>query len=204
MLNITEILKIAVVSILSQQAFAESISLGPAEYFDKPFNVAVTIVEKRDSLLYWAVPLEQDEEGIRNVKAFIDKSRSNNYMPVPLAFQFRVAGLRDGNEEGLDFTKDDFSEKSRATIDGAFEGKTVLLSCYGNFRSHIVPFCNVFDINNHNVASHLIGEGLLLPDSTKGRVPETTRKEFEDYVEKARTEKKGIWRPFHSMFRGIQ
>lgn len=189
---------------LSLASPADVSIMGEMAMFDKPLEVAVTVIEKTYSLVYWAQPLAGDAAGIESVKKFVETSRTNNAMPDPLVFQFRFAGVESAVQDGADLTHDGFQQEVEKAIENTVAGKKFVLKCYGYFTSHVVPFCDAYDRDGLTVSQSLIKQGVVIPNGKLGIVSEEQRELLDQALEAAKKAQVGTWRPFHGMFRGLE
>lgn len=197
----------AIFLILPMQAFsssAEISSLGPPVPFFEPFTVNVNVIEKVSGLVYWAEPISTDAAGISAVKKYIESSKTNNYMPSPFVFQFRLAGVVKEDDSGADLTNDDFSITTNKAINTALEGKSFTLKCYGQYQNTIVPYCDVIGAQGASPVYTLVNEGLLIPEPLAGVTDGSQQKALKQSMDSAKERQVGVWKPFHSMFRGLQ
>lgn len=185
---------------------AEVSMLGGVIPFEKPMEVAVTVIQKApnsSSLVYWAQPLESDTVGRADVKAYIEKTRTNNAIQDPFVFQFRFAGIESALLEGTDLTHDNFKQEVEGTIQDTVEGKRFVLKCYGYFNNHIVPVCDAYDRDGNSISVALIKKGVVVPNERLGIVSEEQQRTLDAALEQAKKAEVGAWRPFHGMFRGL-
>jgi hypothetical protein len=178
-------------------------ALGETAAFAKPLEVNVTVIEKVSGMIYWAEPLIDEPTGIKAVKAYIDDTKTNNYMPSPFVFQFRVAGVHKEDDSGTDLNNDNFYKVTSKKIDEALEGKQFKLTCPGYFTSTIVPYCDLTDSDNASPAVDLVSQGLVIPDEKYGVVDESLTAALSEALESAKKQELGVWKPYHSMFRGL-
>jgi hypothetical protein len=178
-------------------------ALGDQIPFIKPLQVNVTVVEKVRGMVYWAEPLLDEPKGIKNVKDYIETTKTNNYMASPFVFQFRIAGVHKEDESGEDLNNDNYAKETNKKIDATFEGKPFTLSCYGYFSSTIVPYCDLIDADNQSPVVDLISQGLVIPDDRYGMVDESLSAAFAEALKNAKNDQVGMWKPYHSMFRGL-
>lgn len=189
---------------LSLASQADVSAMGESVLFESPLEVAVTVIEKTQSLVYWAQPLEGDEAGIAAVKKFIKDSRTNNAIPDPFVFQFRFAGIESAVQDGTDLTHDGFKQEVDAAIENTVAGKKYVLRCYGYFKGHVVPFCDAYDRDGVSASEALIRQGVVLPNRKLGIVTEEQQVLLDQALEDAKKAEVGTWRPFHGMFRGLK
>lgn len=189
---------------LSLASQADVSIMGEIAMFDKPLEVAVTVIEKTYSLVYWAQPLAGDAAGIEAVQKFVETSRTNNAIPDPFVFQFRFAGVESAVQEGADLTHDGFQQEVDQAIEKTVVGKKFVLKCYGYFTSHVVPFCDAYDRDGVSVSQSLIKQGMVIPNAKLGIVTEEQREQLDQALEEAKKAQVGTWRPFHGMFRGLE
>lgn len=188
------------------QAFSSEMELevlGDTALFAAPLEVNVTVIEKVSGLIYWAEPLIDEPKGIKAVTAYIDASKTNNYMASPFLFQFRLAGVHKEDDSGTDLNNDNFNKKTSREIDQALEGKQFKLNCPGYFTSTIVPYCDLIDSDNASPAVDLVSRGLVIPDEKYGLVDESLTAALSEALESAKNQQLGVWKPYHSMFRGL-
>jgi hypothetical protein len=178
--------------------------MGSVIPLEKPLDVAVTVIQRaQHNLVYWAQPLETDTAGKADVKAFVEKTRTNNAMINPFAFQFRLAGIESAVMEGTDLTNDDFKQEVDEAIQRTVEGKRVVLKCYGYFNNHVVPVCDAFDRDGISLSESLVKQGWVLPNAKLGIATDKQQDRLDAAMEQAKQDQVGAWKPFHNMFRGL-
>lgn len=178
-------------------------SLGEQALFSAPLEVNVTVIEKVRGMVYWAEPLLDEPKGIKDVKAYIENTKTNNYMASPFVFQFRVAGVHKEDDSGADLSNDNYAKQTNKKIDAALEGKQFTLRCPGYFTSTIVPYCDLTDGEKQSPVVDLVSQGLVIPNEKYGAVDEALSAAFAQALENAKNEQVGMWKPYHSMFRGL-
>lgn len=200
-------LTLAIFLCLPFQAYSSALevaSLGDPSPFAQPFQAKITVIEKVNGLIYWAEPQRSDLAGVASVKKYISDSRTINYMASPLVFQFRLAGVSREDVEGTDLTNDGFSRHTTKAINETLEGKTYEATCYGQYANTVVPYCSLRDESGTSPVVTLVREGLLQSDAQMGQPAEAERRSLGDAMAEAKQAGRGMWKPFHGMFRGLQ
>ncbi|WP_274645064.1 thermonuclease family protein [Pseudomonas serbica] len=178
--------------------------LGSVVPFDKPMDVAVTVIQKAQlNLVYWAIPLENDTAGQAQAREYLAKIGTSNAMVDPFAFQFRFAGIESAAMEGTDLSHDDFQGEVDQAIKSTVVGKRVLLKCTGYFSSHVVLACNAYDRDGISLSESLVRQGVATPNSLLATDSDEERALLDAAMEEAKTAQVGVWKPFHNMFRGL-
>lgn len=178
--------------------------MGPILPFQKPLDVAVTVIQKTEkSLVYWAQPLESDAAGYAAVKDYVAKSRTNNALLDPFVFQFRFSGIESAVQEGIDLTNDDFRQEVDQAIKETVEGKRLVLKCHGYFTNHVVPVCDAYDRDGISVSEALTKQGVVVPNAKLGIDSDEQQALLDAALEQAKKDQLGAWKPFHNMFRGL-
>jgi hypothetical protein len=178
-------------------------SLGEQAPFSKLLEVNVTVIEKVRGMVYWAEPVLEEPKGIMDVKTYIETTKTNNYMASPFVFQFRVAGVYKEDDSGADLNNDNYVKETNKKIDAMLEGKQFTLRCPGYFTNTIVPYCDLSDAQNQSPVVDLVSQGLVIPDEKYGVVDEALTAALTQALENAKNEQVGMWKPYHSMFRGL-
>lgn len=194
-------------SCLPLQAFSsqlEILSLGEATPYVSYFTAKVTVIENVRGLIYWAEPKREDSASVDAINKYIADSKTTNYMPSPLLFQFRLSGVRKEDDAGTDLTNDGFSKKMNKSINAALEGKAYTVQCFGQYAGTVVPYCDLVDDEGRSPIVSLVRGGLLIPDPELGVSGESQTKLLSTALEAAKADQVGIWQPFHGMFRGLQ
>jgi endonuclease YncB( thermonuclease family) len=137
------------------------------------------------------------------VKAFIEKSRTNNAMVNPFACQFRLAGVESAVMDGTDLSNDGFKQEVDEAIRKTVEDKRVVLKCSGYFNNHVVPVCDAYDRDGISLSESLVKQGWVLPNSALGIVTDKQQERMDAALEQAKQDQVGAWKPFHNMFRGL-
>lgn len=179
-------------------------SVGPVKKIDNEFIVGGHVVQQvGKDFVYWFSPLEQDHEGIKASKGYLDSIRYGYFIDDPFVFQFRMAAINPVLSGGVDLVQDNWEAELMHKTSEILTSQPVLLRCNGIHILLKILSCYAYDANEVQLNESFLTEGLAIFKEEMGYMTDSERDVFLSAVEEGRSNQRGVWRPFATMFRGL-
>ncbi len=183
---------------LSLSAQAEN--LGAWIPFTKEYKFAAEAIAREQNLTFWALPLNEDTEGISAARAMISEMDTINYRENPFLVKFDLAGVRYAfdSRTSTDPLVDEVESYLSKSQDAAY------IRCLGYYSKTRVAHCLVDHEREESLQKELLAQGYLLMNEPLEDIPEDHRQALQKAQGEAKAAEIGIWKPFFFMLQGIQ
>lgn len=185
------------------QSVAASEDYSDWQPFAKEYVFAAEMLARHKDLDYWAMPLEEHDEGIVNVRAMIAHMQSVTHLENPLVVSFTLAGVRYDYNKGVSLAKDPLISIVEQELNTASVGKIAFIRCIGRYLKNSLPTCFVDYEGGDSFQKHLISKGFVTLAKNTKEVPVGSFEALKLAHDEAMHDERGIWTPFYFMMKGF-
>lgn len=192
----------AIAALLSAASYADSSTpSGAWQPFPQEVVFEADVVEMDSPLSYWVRPKTHYLESTRHL---MDDMRSPYVILDPFVFQIHIAGLSTGMGPGKQLSNDGFEAEAYQQARDTLVNHDYQFRCYGRFADLPMPVCSAIDAQGQSAGVSLVRKGMYTLDETFSALPDLERSLMVEAQASAKTDGKGVWKPFMQMFRGLQ